>query len=146
MKFTRKKYFFSHISSSYTKILGETNFHAREIPQSGSKAKDGEKMAHASRLGQKKREETKRLNDGNNNGQATSGPKNSDWIEHSLTKLGTAQSLLFLLWWLKTYISTFCAFLQTILHQYKQFYSHCTNIIILQGLGLVQAVATWRWH
>ena len=31
------------ISSSYAKILGETNFHAREIPRSGSKAKDGEK-------------------------------------------------------------------------------------------------------
>ena len=33
-----KKYFFSHISSSYNKILGETNFHT-----SGSKAKDREK-------------------------------------------------------------------------------------------------------
>ena len=32
-----------HISSSYAKILGETNFHTREFPQSGSKAKDGEK-------------------------------------------------------------------------------------------------------
>ena len=32
-----------HISSSYAKILGETNFHAREIPGSGSKAEDGEK-------------------------------------------------------------------------------------------------------
>ena len=31
-----------HISSSYAKILGETNFHAREIPGSGSKAEDGE--------------------------------------------------------------------------------------------------------
>ena len=28
---------------SYVKILGETNFHTREIPRSGSKAKDGEK-------------------------------------------------------------------------------------------------------
>ena len=27
--------FFLHISSSYAKILGETNFHAREIPRSG---------------------------------------------------------------------------------------------------------------
>ena len=34
--------FFLHISSSYAKILGETNFHAREIPRSGAKAKDGE--------------------------------------------------------------------------------------------------------
>ena len=32
-----------HISSSYAKILGETNFPPREFPRSGSKAKDGEK-------------------------------------------------------------------------------------------------------
>ena len=32
-----------HISFSYAKTLGETNFHTWEIPQSGSKAKDGEK-------------------------------------------------------------------------------------------------------
>ena len=32
-----------HISSSYAKILGETNFYAWEIPRSGSKAEDGEK-------------------------------------------------------------------------------------------------------
>ena len=31
-----------HLSSSYAKILGETNFHTREIPRSGSKAEDGE--------------------------------------------------------------------------------------------------------
>ena len=31
------------MSSRYAKILGETNFHTREIPRSGSKAKDGEK-------------------------------------------------------------------------------------------------------
>ena len=30
-----------HISSSYAKILGETNFRTREFPRSGSKAKDG---------------------------------------------------------------------------------------------------------
>ena len=30
-----------HISSSYAKILGETNFHTWEIHRSGSKAKDG---------------------------------------------------------------------------------------------------------
>ena len=35
--------FFLHISSSYAKILGETNFHAREIPRSGSKVEGGEK-------------------------------------------------------------------------------------------------------
>ena len=31
IKFTPKKYLFLHISSSYA-ILGETNFHTREIP------------------------------------------------------------------------------------------------------------------
>ena len=46
------------ISSSYAKILGQKLFRTRQFPQSGSKAKDGEK---------KKRK--KRLNDGNNNGQ-----------------------------------------------------------------------------
>ena len=50
---------FSHISSSYAKILGETNFCTWEIPRSGSKAKDGER--------EKRKKE--RLNDGNNNGQ-----------------------------------------------------------------------------
>ena len=57
--------FFLDIPSSYAKLLGETNFHAREIPRSGSKAKDGEKK--------KKREKEERLNDGDNNGQATHG-------------------------------------------------------------------------
>ena len=38
--------------------MGETNFHTREIPRSGSKAKDGER---------ERKEE--RLNVGNNNGQ-----------------------------------------------------------------------------
>ena len=33
---------YMHISSSYAKILGETNFHTWEIPRSGSKAEDGE--------------------------------------------------------------------------------------------------------
>ena len=42
-----------HISSSYSKILGETDFHTREFPQSGSKAKDGEKKK------ERKREERK---------------------------------------------------------------------------------------
>ena len=32
---------YMHISSSYAKILGETNFQPWEIPRSGSKAKDG---------------------------------------------------------------------------------------------------------
>ena len=48
--------FFLHISFSYAKILRGKKFHTREILQSGSKAKDGEK-------------ERERLNDGNNNGR-----------------------------------------------------------------------------
>ena len=52
-KSTRKSPpFFLHISSSYAKILGETNFQPRQFPRNGSKAKDRE-----------------RQNDGNNNGQ-----------------------------------------------------------------------------
>ena len=48
-----------HISSSYAKILGETNFQPQEFSLSGSKAKDG-----------KEREKNKeRLKVGNNNGQ-----------------------------------------------------------------------------
>ena len=51
-----------HISYSYAKILGETNFCTREIPRSGSKAKDGEE--------EKERERKKeRAKVGNNNGQ-----------------------------------------------------------------------------
>ena len=59
-----------HISSSYAKILKETNFHAREIPRSGSKAKDG-------------KEEEKRPKVGDNNGQATHGAS----MEHA-SRLG----------------------------------------------------------
>ena len=54
-----------HISSSYAKVLWETNFRTREIPRSGSKAKYREK----------KRKKKERLNDGNNNGQATHGAR-----------------------------------------------------------------------
>ena len=61
-----------HISSSYAKILGETNFHTREIPRSWSKARDGEKR-------KKERKKEERLNDGNNNGQATHGARNHAW-------------------------------------------------------------------
>ena len=63
-----------HISSSYAKILGETNFQPWEFPRSGSKAKDGEK-----------RGEKERLNDGNNNGQlcianaTSSGERKAAW-------------------------------------------------------------------
>ena len=53
-----------HISSSYAKNIGETKFQTREIPRSGSEAKDGER--------EKKKE---RLNDCNNNGQATHGAR-----------------------------------------------------------------------
>ena len=42
IKFTPKKIFFLHISSSYAKILGEKLFRTWEIPRSGSKAKNGE--------------------------------------------------------------------------------------------------------
>ena len=58
-----------HKSSSYAKILGETNFHTREIPRSGSKAIDGEK----------KKSKEERLNNGNNNGQATHGARKHAW-------------------------------------------------------------------
>ena len=52
-----------HISSSYAKRVGEKLFRTWEIPRSGSKAEDGEKKGK------------KRLNDGNNNGQATHGAR-----------------------------------------------------------------------
>ena len=55
-----------HISSSYAKILGETNVHTREIPRSGSNAKDGEK---------RKKRENEKLNDDDNNGQAMHGAR-----------------------------------------------------------------------
>ena len=42
----------------------------REIPRSGSKAKDG---------GKKKKKRRERLNDGNNNGQATHGARKHTW-------------------------------------------------------------------
>ena len=54
------------VSSSYAKILGETNFRTREIPRSGSKAKGKER---------EKKKRKKRLNGGNNNGQATHGAR-----------------------------------------------------------------------
>ena len=57
-KLPKKNIFFLHISSTYAKIMGETDFHTLEFPRSGSKAKDGEK--------ERKRD---RPNDGYNNGQ-----------------------------------------------------------------------------
>ena len=54
IKITQTKYcFLLHISSSYAKILGEKLFRTWEIPQSGSKAKNGEKK-------KKKKGETER--------------------------------------------------------------------------------------
>ena len=75
-----------HISFSYAKILGETNFHTREIPRSGSKAKDGERKKRnyiniyhlvTNKSGSKakdgkereKKKKKERLKVGNNNGQ-----------------------------------------------------------------------------
>ena len=55
-----------HISSSYAKILGEKLFRTWKIPRSGSKGKNGER-------------EKKRLNDGENNGQARHGARKHAW-------------------------------------------------------------------
>ena len=49
-----------HISSSYAKILGETNFHAREIPRSGWKVEGGEER--------KRKKKKKKKKVGENNG------------------------------------------------------------------------------
>ena len=75
-----KKYFFLYISSSYVKILGETNFHPREIPRSGSKAEDGEVEKK-----KRKKERRRRANDGNNNGQ-THCKRHLGW--HTQSHLG----------------------------------------------------------
>ena len=63
--------FYLHTSSSYAKILGETNFQSREFLRSGSKAKNGEKK--------KKEKRRERLKHGNNNGQATHGARKHAW-------------------------------------------------------------------
>ena len=52
------------------KYWAETNFYTREFPRSGSKAEDGEK---------EKKRKRERLNDGNNNGQATHGARKHAW-------------------------------------------------------------------
>ena len=57
--------FVLQISSSYAKILGQKLFRTQEFPRSGSKAKDGERR--------------ERLNDGENNGQATHGARKHAW-------------------------------------------------------------------
>ena len=69
--YPQKIFFFLHISSSYTKILGEQLFRTWEIPRNGSKAKDGG--------GKKEERKKERLNDGNNNGQATHGARKHAW-------------------------------------------------------------------
>ena len=48
--------FFLHISSSYAKILGETNFQSQELPRSGWKVEGGEERK---RKKKKKKEEEK---------------------------------------------------------------------------------------
>ena len=84
--FLRKKNkitFFLHISSSYAKILGETNFHTREFPRSGSKAKDG-----------KRQRKEERLNDGVNNGQATHGARKLPGLKKYVKTMATFVSVL----------------------------------------------------
>ena len=71
IKFTPKKYFFLLISSSYAKILGEKLFRTWEIPRSGSKAKNGEER--------EKERKKERLNNGDNNAQATHGARKHAW-------------------------------------------------------------------
>ena len=61
-----------HISSSYAKIFGGKLFCTREISRIGSKAKNGEKKKNKER-------EKERLNDGDNNGQATHGARKHAW-------------------------------------------------------------------
>ena len=89
-----------HISSIYVKILGKTNFHAWEFPQSGSKGKNGDRererdrklvitmasyalqrhlgLRTQSRLGQKKE---RRAKVGNNNGQLYIATP--PWVAHA---------------------------------------------------------------
>ena len=64
-------FIFLHISSIYAKILGGKLFSTREIPWSGSKAKNREKEEE-----ERKKE---RLNDGDNNGQAMHGASKHAW-------------------------------------------------------------------
>ena len=58
---------FLHISSSYAKILGETNFHAREIPRSGWKVEGGKEKERKRKKEEKKKKKKKKV--GENNGQ-----------------------------------------------------------------------------
>ena len=73
----RAKIFFLHISSSYAKIQGETNFHTREFPQSGSKAEDGERKTKKKKREKERKKERAKV--GDNNGQATHGARKHAW-------------------------------------------------------------------
>ena len=64
--------FFLDIPSSYANILGGKKFRPREFSRSGSKAKDREKE-------KKEKKKKERLNDGDNNGQATHGTRKHAW-------------------------------------------------------------------
>ena len=66
-----------HISSSYAKILRQKLFHT-QFPGSGSKAKDGEKR------------KKQRLNNGNNNGQATHGARKPPGPKRAINIIGHA--------------------------------------------------------
>ena len=67
-----------HVSSSYAKLLGDTNFQPREFPRSGSKAKD---------VKEKERERRERLKVGNNNGQLRIATATTDPPFHSLEEI-----------------------------------------------------------
>ena len=77
------KYFLLHRSSSYAKILGETNFQPREFPRSGSKAKDVKE--------ERKRDRREKV--GNYNGQlcSTHCKRHLRWRTQS--RLGQNQEL-----------------------------------------------------
>ena len=79
-----------HISSSYSKILGEKLFRTWEIPRSGSKAEDGE---------ERKRERGAKV--GDNNGQATHGARKHAWR----TQAAWAQKYVRTFWFLWFYRS-----------------------------------------
>ena len=92
-----KIFFFLHISSSYAKILGETNFHAREIPRSGWKVEGGEKE-------ERKRRKKKKV--GENNGQLRF-VRHHEW--HTQACLEQNLFTLWLLWFnIQIYLNSLC--------------------------------------
>ena len=83
--------FLLHLSSSYAKILGEKLFRTWEFLRSGSKTKDGGEK-------KKKRGERERLNDGNNNGQATHGAHKHAWgMQGAWTKMNSLSKVYFII-------------------------------------------------